>query len=114
MKSEKSPEIQSLIDTAKEKAKALHNEEYQVIIKFPNDPNNLRLTYSHYTNGKIVLIEEIDAADSVICSCSFKGRSSNCDGGAEWIKDVKKAISTFKIKDWSTSGVWVDEYFKKH
>jgi len=110
----KSPEIQSLIDTAKEKLKALHNEEYQVIIKFPSDPHNLRLTYSHFKNGKITSIEEIDSLENTICSCIFRGRSSNCDGGAEWIKDIKKTISTFKIKDWIDSGIWIDEFYKKY
>lgn len=110
----KSEDILALELAAKEKAIQLRKEEYQVIIKFPSDPHNLRLTYSHYTNGKIISIEEIDATESVICSCTFRGRSSNCDANGYWIKDVKKAISTFKIRDWATSGVLVDEYYKKH
>jgi hypothetical protein len=110
----KSPEIQSLIDTAKEKAKALHNEEYVVVIKLQSQVNYLLLTYSKKVGGTLIQIDEINAAEELISTSKFKGKS--CSGFcSQDIKELKPLLGSIKPKDWLINEeIYVDSYYKKH
>ena len=92
----------------------LNTEEYQVVVRPSDFPNPIRLTYSKPKGGVLSSIEELGSTESVICSCTFRGRSANCTEGGEWIKEIKPFFNQFKAKDWLGSDIFVEEYFKKH
>lgn len=92
----------------------LKSEPFQVIIKPSDWPNPIRLTYSKPNGGVLSSIEELDASERVICSCSFRGRSANCSEGGEWLKDDKSFFNSFKAQDWILTPLFVEQYFKNH
>jgi hypothetical protein len=103
-----------LVEETKAKQKALQNEEYQVVIKLPSLPNILRLTYSKRKNGRLVGIEELDAAESVISSGTFKGIRHQGNLPFD-VLNLKPLINSIKVQDWIyNQDVWIDEYYKKH
>jgi hypothetical protein len=92
----------------------LQTEAFQVVIKPSDWPNPIRLTYSKPKGGVITSIEELDSSDKVICSCTFRGRSSSCTEGGEWIRSEKAFFNQFKAQDWILTSLFLDQYFKKH
>ena len=103
-----------LLEQTKAKQKALQNEEYQVVIKLPSLPNILRLTYSKRKNGKLVEIEELDAAESVISSGRFRGKTHIGNLPFD-ILNLKPLLNSLKASEWIyNQDVWIDEYYKKH
>lgn len=90
----------------------LQEEEFVVIIKLESQVNNLRLTYTKKTGGRLVQIEEVDALERTITSCKFKGRSSsgNCP---QDIKDFKPLLGQVKPKEWPINeGIYIDSFYK--
>jgi len=88
-------------------------EPFQVVIQPAQMPHMLRLTYSKKKGGKLLQMEEINANEEVLGLCTFKGKSgsgSKCD----WMIEVKRAYSGMKATDWVISGLYVDQYYKKH
>jgi len=92
----------------------LQSEAFQVVIKPSDWPNPIRLTYSKPKGGVLTSIEELDASERVICSCSFIGRSANFSEGGEWLKDDKPFFNSFKAQDWILTPLFVEQYFKNH
>ncbi len=91
----------------------LSEELFQVVIKPAQMPHNLRLTYSKKKGGRMVQMEEINANEEVLGFCTFKGNSgsgSKCD----WMIDIKRAYADIKATDWLISGIFVDQFYKKH
>ena len=103
-----------LLEQTKAKQKALQNEEYQVVIKLPLLPNILRLEYVKRKNGKLVEIEELDAAESVISSGRFRGKTHIGNLPFD-ILNLKPLLNSLKASEWIyNQDVWIDEYYKKH
>jgi hypothetical protein len=92
----------------------LEKEELQVVIKPSDWPNPIRLTYSKPKGGVLTSIEELDGSDSIICSCTFRGRSANCSQNGEWLKEDKPFFNSFKAQDWILTDLFIEQYFKKH
>lgn len=92
----------------------LQLEAFQVIVKPSDWPNPIRLTYSKPKGGVLLSIEELDASESVICSCSFKGRSAQCSEGGEWLKLDRSFFGSLQPNDWMNTHIYVDSYFQKH
>ena len=90
----------------------IDKEAYVVVVRLAHTPNNLHITYSKRRGGTIRAIEEYNAAEELITGCSFKGRSSECLAGGDWIKELKADISTMKAQDWINNDCWIDEYSK--
>jgi hypothetical protein len=92
----------------------LQTEAFQFILKPSDWPNPVRLTYSKPKGGVLLSIEELDASESVICNCKFRGRTAQCSEGGEWIKDDKPFFNSFKVQDWCLTDIFVEQYFQKH
>lgn len=91
--------------------------EYQVLINLqsPYYPHNLRITYKDKSSGTICMIEELDAAESVKCSCSFKGRKKIGNGvTCQWMYEVKKSLSGMKPNHYVGSDILIDSHYKIH
>jgi hypothetical protein len=104
---------EQLIQENIDKDKALKAEPYCVVVKMQYMPHILRLTYSKQKGGTITQIEELDAAERIISSCKFRGKSHSGDC-SEDIIDFKKLASQLKSTDWLGNDCWVDEYFQNH
>jgi hypothetical protein len=103
-------------DKQKEVKKTLTKEENEfcVVIKYPNISNNLRITYDNKKNQKIVEIEEIDSNEVPVCSCKFIGKKAvgiNCEYS---IVCIKNRLTNIKINDLLNSTFFVDQYYKIH
>lgn len=92
----------------------LESESFQVVLKPSDWPNPVRLTYSKPKGGVLLSIEELDAAESVISSCKFRGRSAQCSEGGEWLKEDKAFFASFQPNDWILTPLFIESYFKKH
>jgi hypothetical protein len=87
--------------------------EFIVLLKFNSQPHTLAVTYKTNKSNVVTQINELDAAESVITSCKFKGRSSSGDCSDD-IKELKKLITQFKPKDWPDNKQYVDSFHKVH
>jgi len=96
-----------------EKDKKLKAEPYIIIIKLPFQPHNLRLTYASYKNGRLVQIDELDAAEELISSSEFRGKS--CKGFCPTdIKDLKVLLNQLKPIDYQANKeIVIEEYYKQ-
>lgn len=107
-------EIEKLNDQLKAKDKALKAEPFCVEIKLPSQPHILRLTYSNSTNGKLIQVEELNAANEVITSSNIRGKSIK-GNLPPMIVDL---IPLFRIKptDWMDHNpeYYWDSYYKQH
>ncbi len=90
-------------------------DEYQVIIKLECNPNNLRLTYKNNKTKTIVEIEEVNALEETLCSCKFKGRSTNKDISCGWLSEIKRFAGQMKPDDWLVNpDNYIDSHYKIH
>jgi len=106
--------MEQLNAASKQKQEELLNEQYLIVIKIPSQPNTLRLTYASYKKGRIIQIDELDAADKLISTSEFKGKG--CEGFCSSdIKDMKVLLNQLKPKDFKDNKeIVVEEYFKQN
>ena len=89
-------------------------DEYVVLLKFNSQANTLAVTYANKKSNKVTQIDELDAAENIISTSYFKGRS--CSGFcSQDIKDMKPLIAALKPKDWLVNeGIYIDSYHRIH
>lgn len=89
--------------------------EFCVIVKLKSQVNNLRLTYSKKIGGKLIEIEEINAAEARISGCKFKGRSSSGDCPDD-IKKIKPLLGSISPTEWirDNQDLMIDAYHRIH
>lgn len=86
--------------------------EYVVLLKLSQTPFTTRLTYDNKNSARIIQIEELDASEVTKYSCKFKGRSST-GNGCEWLKEIKKAFTGMKPKEWiQNEDVYIDSHYR--
>ena len=96
------------------KQQALDNEPWQVLLKLPSQPHNLRVTYSKYKGGRVTEIEEINTLENKITSCKFRGRSSEGDCPKD-IVEIKPLINSVKPSEWIVNtDYYIDSFKKQH
>lgn len=107
-------EIQKLAEQLKEKEKALKAEPFCVEIKLPSQSNIIRLSYSNSKNGKLIQVEELNAANEPISSSNIRGNSIK-GNLPSMIVDL---IPLFRCKptDWMDHNpeLYWDSYYKQH
>jgi len=105
--------IESFKLAEKERIKALHSEQVQVVVKLQDWPLLVRITYNKIAGDRILEIEELGPNETPETSCKFKGRSSTGTGCA-YLKELKQAIQGVKIKDWKVNNQYITSYYKQH
>ena len=97
----------------KERIKTLHEEPFQVNLQLEGWPHIVRITYAKEKSDRILQLEELNAAEAIETSCTFKGRSSS-GTGCDYLKVLKQAIQGMKPKDWYLNPQYIDSHYKQY